>query len=858
MKHCTRVHVIATQHLDVAWLWTRSPYGEELMRQCFERAVEMIHTHRDVRFVFSRSTAWSFWIVEQRYPELFKTVRELVADGRIELCGGEWVEPDHLMPDGESLVRQCALGQWYFLERFGRCASVCWDPDIFGHPHSLPQILRKSGMEGFYSHRCRPRSADGRPLHQFVWEGPDGSRVFYLAGPWIGAPEPETIRPAVENAEAASLPAAHVVTGLCSDRRITMQRAWVRMPASAASIPDGSCCAWSTASEVLDDMKTYVERLPVIRGELGFQYTGTYTSNGENKRTNRRVESLLVNAEKAAAWASTYGFRYPREQLTRAWRAHCVNQFHDIICGCSIAEVDEEDRELWADAGRRATYARDEALSYLCDRIHAGLSASATGDGEILAVFNLLSWSRASTIELDLRPGEELEAASSEGRPLPVQIGEAGGRAIALVGTPPVAGIGHELLHVRRRPSAEPAAARPSVGEELVLENDHVRVDLDPGTGELAHLVDKRTGTDSIPPAGRGNRFVFLGDAHESMPAWSIRYTGETLDPGEVRSVEVVERGPIRRTVRVVRTVRLAADLPPTTIVQDITLYADSPILHFATRGEWHASSVFLKTEFDLAFQCRIVAAEAPYAAAERGPNIGVAARKADTDTMAEDAKSSAATPDNEPDRYMQKWLDVSDGDRGLLFLNDGLYGYDAAEHRVRLSLLRAPFEPGKRRRITGLGPFAFSYAVLPHTKGWREVDAPRLGYEFNNPLIVRPVRDGFDREGVWRDWWDTRASAPQHVCPGFVSLDGGDGSMVTAVKRAEDGEGIVLRVVETRGAPDSVAIRCYRPVTSAVETDLLERAAQEQAEQPRISSDGTEIALTMSPWEIKTIRIVF
>ena len=91
-----RIHIIATQHLDVAWLWTRVPYGEELMRQCLERAVEMVQADPGVGFKFSRSTAWSFWVIEQKYPQLFEKVRKCVANGEIELCGGEWVEPDHL------------------------------------------------------------------------------------------------------------------------------------------------------------------------------------------------------------------------------------------------------------------------------------------------------------------------------------------------------------------------------------------------------------------------------------------------------------------------------------------------------------------------------------------------------------------------------------------------------------------------------------------------------------------------------------------------------------------------------------------------------------------------------------------
>ena len=338
------VHVIATQHLDVAWLWTRVPQGEDIMRQCFERAIAMIEACSENHFVFSRSTAWSFWVVQQRYPDLFEKVRHYVQADRIELCGGEWVEPDHLIPCGESLVRQAVLGQWYFQETFGKQARVCWDPDIFGHAHTLPQIIKKAGMEGYYFHRCRPKDDVGHPLHQFIWEGPDGSRIFILSGQWVGLPDEAVIQRAADEMALTGLPATHVVTGLRSDRRITMQVDWTPLPDKLDQDPDLPNCSWSTAGNVLDDMKTYQSKLPVIRGELTYQYTGTYTSNGYNKRTNRELEELLLSAEKAATWASYYGFPYQEEQLIQAWRDLCVNQFHDIICGTSYEEVHNEDK----------------------------------------------------------------------------------------------------------------------------------------------------------------------------------------------------------------------------------------------------------------------------------------------------------------------------------------------------------------------------------------------------------------------------------------------------------------------------------------------------------------------------------
>ena len=865
-KVTQRVHVIATQHLDVAWRWTRVPYGEELMRQCFERAIEMIEADPDTKFLFSRSTAWSFWIIEQRYPTLFERIKTYVESGQIELCGGEWVEPDHLIPGGESLIRQSALGQWYYLDRFGRAASVCWDPDIFGHPHSLPQILLKCSLEGFYSHRSRPRDDEGNPLYQFVWEGPDGSRIFYLAGSWIAAPDAPTIRAAIEEQAHQTLPAMHVVTGRGSDRRITMQREWVSLPETADEALEDTSVQWAAASDALADMKTYADRLPVVRGELGFQFTGTYTSNGFNKRTNRYVESLLVDAEKAAVWASTLGFRYPDSQLTQAWRDHCVNQFHDVICGCSVPEVHTEDRELWADAIRRAAYARDEALAFLCDRIHAGGPSEVAEEGNDIAVFNLLSWPRTSPIEIPLNGNSEVSVTTEDGTPLPVQIVGTGTRPSALVPLSGVPGIGYQRLRIHRSARAKFQTAPPPNEADVVLENDLVRVEIDRTTGELTSIVDKETGEEFVKAGGSANRWVFLEDAHETMPSWTLEYTGRELDPGQVEKIEKVADGPVRQAVRIVRTVQLDLEMPVTTIIQEIRLDEGSPVLTFVTSGEWYASQVMAKTAFDLAFNVDSIASEAPYAVVERAPGALTTTHKLNLDAAAEDAVSGDKQYEKHPDHYMQRWLDVSDGDRGMLFLNDGRYGYDADDDRVRLSLLRAPYAPLKskgeqsepaERSITDLGPFAFSYGIVVHSGGWRAVDAPRLGCEFNHPLIVRPVQSGFDRSGVWRDWWEILDTAPEGVPSTLVEMIEGSGAQITAVKRAEDGDGIILRIVETRGEPDDVLLRWHRPIQSAVVTDMLERPLPTSADDAFISVDGTDVALKLSPWEIKTVRVV-
>ena len=837
-----RVHVIATQHLDVAWLWERVAHGEELMRQCFQRAVEMIEAWPEHRFVFSRSTPWSFHILEQRDPELFEKVRKYVASGQIELCGGEWVEPDHMMPDGESLVRQCTYGQWYYQSRFGRMATVCWDPDIFSHSGTFPQIMKKAGMDGFYSHRCRPTDERGAPEHQFLWEGIDGSLVFFLSGMWVGRPEADVIGRAAEEMRARGYPATHVVAGLRSDRRITMQVDWVPLPASAKTEPDLPPARWSTAGDVLVDMRTYADRLPKVCGELGFQFSGTYTSNGHIKGLNRRLEGLLLGAEKASAMALVQGLDYPKGQFTQAWRELCINQFHDICCGCCYEEAHAEAIELFHQVERRGQWLLDRALDYLAARTNT----DSVADAQALVVFNPLSWPHRGYVKVICNSPEQREVVTADGTPLPSQAillpsGECG-----LLFAPPISpGIGLSVYYLRKRDENEESLAL--VVTENRMENEHIVVELDSLSGELTRLYDKATGSELLRKGGRANRLVFYEDITEmqggpehTWQPWKIGYTGQSGEAQET-AIKVVESGPVRGCVRIERRIQLPEDLPPTLIVQDISLYAGSPMLYFETWGEWHARQTLLKAEFDLGFGYEEVVSEAPYGIASRPPGEDPSSVSASKDSMAEDGLSGPSAL-VEPDRPMQKWLDVSDGQRGLAFLNDSKYGYDASEDCIRISLLRSPVMRKSRDEIIGLGAFEFIYAVLPHSGDWRDADVPRRAYELNRPLCAMTT--------------DTHAGIPAET---LVSCNG-EGVMVTAIKSAEDGSGIILRLFESHGRPIRAELIFCRTIASAVECDLLERNVNDPSCAVKASGDlvfeGARISISLSSHEIKTLRV--
>jgi alpha-mannosidase len=130
-------------------------------------------------YIFSQSSAAMYRDVMERDPVVFQGNTLLVKEGRWELLGGMWVESDTNLLNGESLVRQFLYGQRFFMEHFGRKCSTVWLPDVFGFSWILPQIIRKAGMDSFFTTKMTWNEKNSLPHDLFVWRGIDGSEVIY-------------------------------------------------------------------------------------------------------------------------------------------------------------------------------------------------------------------------------------------------------------------------------------------------------------------------------------------------------------------------------------------------------------------------------------------------------------------------------------------------------------------------------------------------------------------------------------------------------------------------------------------------------------------------------------------------------
>ena len=368
-------------------------------------------------FHFSQSQAAVYQAVETASPPLFETARARVAEGRWDVTASTWVEGDLNMAAGETIARHFLHTRRYIGKALGVEPVICWEPDTFGHPASVPQILRKAGVQFYYFCRAGKR----HPL--FWWEGIDGSRVLAvqdLRG-YGGVVAPNDVAGSVMDfARPYGIHHGIYVYGVgdhgggATARDIEAARAIDAAPYLPHATPDATVGFYRQAQAETPDA-------PVVHGELNTVFEGCYTSHGDIKRLNRDCENALLSAETittlASLWAGAAG---KGEDLAEAWRTLCFHQFHDILCGCAIGVTYREARERLEGVLATAADATATALEAL-----AGSMDTTPGDGPRMVVFNPLAWERTDVVRVPLaRFGAAVPAALLDdcGRRLPVQI----------------------------------------------------------------------------------------------------------------------------------------------------------------------------------------------------------------------------------------------------------------------------------------------------------------------------------------------------------------------------------------------------------------------------------------------------
>ncbi len=390
------LHLIGHSHIDPVWLW-QWPEGFAEVKATFRSALDRLAEFDD--FVYTASSAAFYDWIERTDAAMFAEIKQRVTEGRWQVVGGWWVEPDCNVPCGESFARQALIGQRYFAEKLGVTASVGFNPDSFGHSGMLPQILAKSGLSAYVFMRPGPHE-QGLPGRVFWWESDDGSRVLafriaYEYGSWGKAVDTHVRRCADE----MKSPVDHLmcfygvgdhgggptVENLTSIRRL---REDPDLPELVFSHPERFFAAVREAG--VD--------LPVVHSELQHHASGCYATHSGIKRWNRRAENLLLDAERLCAVANRVTGHRTTEDFTRAWKNVLFNQFHDLLPGTSIEPAYTDARDELGEATAVAARAAQAALQSLTWRIDIAREDGTTP----IVVWNTHSWPNRQCVELEL------------------------------------------------------------------------------------------------------------------------------------------------------------------------------------------------------------------------------------------------------------------------------------------------------------------------------------------------------------------------------------------------------------------------------------------------------------------------
>ncbi len=810
MKSYT-VFAAGNSHIDMAWLW---PWTEtvEVVRNTFSSVLKLMTEFPELKYTHSsaRTYAW----MEEKYPELFAQIQRRVKEGRWEIVGGMWVEPDLNMPDGESLVRQLLVGTRYFKQKFGVDVRIGWNPDSFGYNWQLPQIYKRSGLDYFVTQKMAWNDTTKHPYKLFWWESPDGSRVLtYFPNDYVNTMEPQKLaRDTAAAVHMTGLPEMLHLYGIGDHgggptrKMLEDGRKWESPGALFPRITMSSAQSYFDAVE----KKAGSVNIPVWKDELYFQYhRGVLTTQAETKKNNRRNEALMLSAEKFSSIASLFGRAYPQQEMNEAWKLVLFNQFHDILPGSGIAPVYVDAARDQDVVRRTATPALHGALQEIASRI------GTRGAGVPVVVFNPLGWARSGLIEAEIScPVDcaKFSVAGPDGRPAPAEAAAYDAQSSRLrvrFLAENVPALGYALYRVT--PAAPARAATPLLAAADSLENAALRLRLDGKTGCITSLYDKRSKREALGSGACGNLLQAFRDKPKDWDAWNIdaNFEDEKWDLNQAEEVKLVEDTALRATIRVVKKFQQS------TFTQYISVTAGIPRVDIRTEADWHEDHILLKAAFPVNAQSSFATFEIPYGAIQRPTT---------RNTPEEKAKFEVAA---------LRWADLSDAGGGLSVLNDSKYGYDAKVNVLRISLLRSPKWPDPD---ADMGRHEFTYSLYPHAGSWKDAGTVRAGYELNNPLVAVVTQP---HPGTLPPAHSFIAVAPENV-------------ILTAVKKAEDSNSLLLRFYEFHGKETQVSIKLPPGATRAWQTNLMERDEHELRLQ-----DGAVLVPT-KPYQIQSVRVEF
>ena len=770
IQECT-VHMVGHAHIDPTWLW-RWTEGYEEVRATFRSALDRMN--ETPAFKFTATSACFYAWIKACDPEMFEEIRARVKEGRWEVAGGWWVEPDCNIPGGEAFVRHGLYSQRFFEQEFGLRAKVGFNPDTFGHAGTLPQIYKKLGIDFYvYMRPCPVHEMDYPGGTTFWWRANDGTEIL-ACNLQEGYSADDDVLECIKRLPAnphLNPGQTHVLGfyGVGNHGGGPTKRAIAQIVEARNDSQHSPKVLFSTLIEFFEGFLKTTKKtsIPTISTDLQHHARGCYSVHSEIKRLNRQCEHALMAAERfaTAAWLLE-GHVYPEELFERGWKDVLYNQFHDVLAGTSLESAYQDTRDQLGAARHRAHVIANEAIQRIAHTVNT------TAEGNTIVAINPLPWPVTQTVTVSMVVARYLDLplhiVDDTEQPVPCQpIITERIDSTGYAFTAELPAMGYRCFHARSG-ARDLHHERMLAGSRTHLENDWWRIEFDPYQGHISRLYDKRQKVETLT---KGNILAAIVDSSDT---WSHGYEEFRNEAGRFgdAQLELLEIGDVRATVRIVST------FDKSTVEQLVTLHRDVDTIDCTFRVNWQQRYTMLK----LAYETRVVHGEATYDTA-----YGVQVRN--TEGFEEPG---------------QKWIDLTgtiDGKPyGFAVLNDSKYAFDVRDGILRVTMLRSPaYGHHDRARYDSSLPYAImdqgwqtvQIRLVPHAESWREARVVKKAWELNEPAFTH---------------LESAHEGHRKLCASLVSTEAGN-VLLAVLKRSEDGKALIVRGYETDGVAVSTTM---------------------------------------------------
>ncbi len=829
-----RVHLVCNAHLDPVWLWHWEDGLTETL-STFRTAADFCEANDG--FVFNHNESLLYAWVEEYEPQLFRRIQKLVKAGRWHISGGTFLQPDVNNASGESHIRHYLLGRQYFSEKFGVYPQTAYNFDPFGHGEGFAQILQGCGMEHYIF--CRPDYGTYElPVGPFRWRDRSGSEVVarrsddhYLTN--YGFAEccdrflphfaPESV--------------SMILWGIGNHGGGPSKAEYQSIRRYAKDHPEYEFVE-STPERFFAEALQKAGDLPVVRGEIQNSFPGCYTSMSRVKRAHRDAEGLMASTERLSALAWWWGLaNYPAKDLEVAWKDILFAEFHDILPGSGVQSVERDSVQLLGHGQEIMRRQRMRALhAMVCREPNAK-------EGEVpVFIANPHSFRVKGQVEFELQLNSNMWAISEpdvrlrhKGRDYPCQrlLAEANCardwrvRLAVQVDLGPWEVLRFDEYYVN---GAKPKYKVPQVSaRNLSFRTPAFDLRINPRTGLVDHLAlpgarKSLVGKGALQP-------VYWADLDHSWtsgsprraksaaimsvsPGWDKRLAerfrlataaeAAKLSPPAIdkwrpakktaaQALRISERGPLRTVVEATFVCGASA-----LVRQYVVDHAGG--LEIRDRVFNNHRDAMLKLLVPLAFEAAESLSEALYSAAARAPS----------------AEHEECTN--------QRWVAVrgrqADKPAHLAVLNSGSFAHSFTADELALNILRAPayssfnINPDDEKLNARFAP--------RQDQGEHEVRFQLLVGKRCDETRISRAAQVFNTPPVWQVYYpqpDEVDRKRRQAIADTVQVDD-PRVQVVALKKAEQGNELIIRLQDTGGRARKVAVR-VKPYRAAIRVEI-------------------------------------